>query len=373
MGTTDTDPPPLAGGAGAVDVWADVVGQVAAVGLLRSLAERPVHAYLLVGPHGSGKRATARAFAATLLAQVAADPERAARLALSGRHPDLIEIVPEGTTLRGGQQADTEVSTMLREASMSPVEAGRKVLVVDQVHTANPEAVGRMLKSIEEPTASVVWVLLSEEVPTHQVTIASRCVRVDLHPVPRQAVADRLVAEGIAPDRAGVAAGAAAGDLERARLLALDDLLVERTAFWGALPERLDGTGARAMELVDEVLSRTGEVLAPLEARQAVEAAALTDVEEEYGQRAGERRRLTERHKREARLLRTDELVHGLAMIAGRYREAITEPDVPASTKELVDAMARVTEASRELVVRNANERLLLIALLLQLPPLSTS
>lgn len=352
-------------------VWGDVVGQKAAVDLLQALAQRPVHAYLLVGPHGSGKRAMARAFAATLLAQVADDPERAARLALLGRHPDLVEIVPEGTTLRGGQHADTEVSVMLREASMSPIEAGRKVLVVDHLHTANAEAIGRMLKAIEEPTPSVVWVLLSEEVPTHQVTIASRCVRVDLHPVPRRAVADRLVAEGVAPDRAEVAAGASGGDLERGRLLALDDLLVERTAFWAALPDRLDGTGARTMALVDEVLARTGEVLAPLVARQVDEVAALEVVEEEYGPRAGEKRRLVERHKREARLLQTDELVHGLAMIASRYRQALTEADVPASPMELVSAMERISSASQELVVRNANERLLLTALLLDIPPLT--
>ncbi len=350
-----------------LDLWADVVGQDAAVGLLRALAERPVHAYLLVGPHGSGKRATARAFAATLLAQVSSDPDRAARLALGGRHPDLIEVVPEGNLLRGGQQPDTEVSQLLREAALSPIEGARKVLVVDHVHTANAEAVGRMLKAIEEPNDSVVWVLLADELPAHQATIVSRCVRVDLHPVPRQAVAERLVAEGVDSVRSELAAGAAAGDLERARLLALDDRLVERAAFWASLPARLDGTGTRVVELLDELQARTEEVLEPLKLRQSQEVDALDAVETEYGPRPGERRRMTDRHKREARLLRTDELVHGLATIAGRYREAIPDASPP---RPLVEAMEAISMASRELIVRNANERIMLASLLLHLPPL---
>jgi DNA polymerase-3 subunit delta' len=286
-------------------------------------------------------------------------------LALQGRHPDLIEVAPEGNLFRGGQQPDTEVSMLLREAALSPVEAARKVLVADHVHTANPEAVGRMLKAIEEPNDAVIWVLLSEEVPAHQATISSRCVRVDLHPVPRVAVARRLVAEGVPAERAELAAEAAAGDLERARLLANDDRLVARTAFWASLPERLDGTGTRAMALLDEALERTEEVLEPLRERQADELTALTAIEEEYGARGGERRRVTERHKREARQLRTDELLHGLATVAGRYRDELARSDAHRSS---TDAMTQLARASRELVVRNANERLLLLSLLLSLP-----
>ncbi|MBK5222167.1 MAG: DNA polymerase III subunit delta', partial [Acidimicrobiia bacterium] len=51
-----------------IDVWADVVGQEAAVAQLQGAVVAPVHAYLFVGPQGSGRRAAARAFAAELLA-----------------------------------------------------------------------------------------------------------------------------------------------------------------------------------------------------------------------------------------------------------------------------------------------------------------
>ena len=80
--------------AAGVDLWGDVVGQPAAVAQLRAAARAPVHAYLLVGPRGSGKRALARAFAAALLSsgRSGEDAVRHAELALAEAHPDL-EVV----------------------------------------------------------------------------------------------------------------------------------------------------------------------------------------------------------------------------------------------------------------------------------------
>ena len=56
----------------------------------------PSHAYLFHGPGGAGKRALAREFAATLLAQGAPDPASAQARALAGVHPDLTWVVPSG-------------------------------------------------------------------------------------------------------------------------------------------------------------------------------------------------------------------------------------------------------------------------------------
>jgi hypothetical protein len=90
-----------------VDVWGDVVGQDDAVRQLEAAVEHPVHAYLLLGPSGSGKRALARAFAARLLSvgSTGADAERHVRLALAEHHPDLRVVVPEGMTFRRRSRA----------------------------------------------------------------------------------------------------------------------------------------------------------------------------------------------------------------------------------------------------------------------------
>ena len=85
-------------------LWDTVVGQEAAVALLRTAAWSPVHAYLLVGPPGAGRGEAARAFAGSLFASGAPDgpdspsASRHRRLSAVGHHPDLLEVAPEGRT-----------------------------------------------------------------------------------------------------------------------------------------------------------------------------------------------------------------------------------------------------------------------------------
>ncbi|MFN7150884.1 MAG: ATP-binding protein, partial [Microthrixaceae bacterium] len=79
----------MSAGLDQVDLWSEVVGQDPAVAQLRAALASPVHAYLLVGPEGSGKRALARAFAAELLAGGLDDDraERTHRLVAAEAHP----------------------------------------------------------------------------------------------------------------------------------------------------------------------------------------------------------------------------------------------------------------------------------------------
>ncbi|MCU1345168.1 MAG: polymerase delta subunit, partial [Acidimicrobiia bacterium] len=69
-------------------LWNEVIGQGDAVRALQGAAASPVHAYLLLGPAGSGKRALARAFAAAVLG----DDPRDVELVRRGEHPDVREI-----------------------------------------------------------------------------------------------------------------------------------------------------------------------------------------------------------------------------------------------------------------------------------------
>ena len=73
-------------------VWERVVGQERAVGLLQRAAERPVHAYLLVGPRGSGLEDAARCFAAEVVSPE--DDQRVQDLVVRGMHPDVVEFEP---------------------------------------------------------------------------------------------------------------------------------------------------------------------------------------------------------------------------------------------------------------------------------------
>ena len=298
------------------DVWAGLEGQPRAAGILAAAAAQPVHAYLFCGPRGTGKRAASLAFAAALLGV----DDRSRRLALAGGHPDVSWHEPEGRTLRV-----VEADEIIFEASRSPVEASRKLIVCDRFHTAEPEAVASLLKTIEEPPPTAVIVLLSEEIPPDHTTVASRCVIVEFDPVSDEDVRAILEREGADPDGLDDIVAAAAGDVSRARLLATDEGLGTRRRAWAAAPGRLDGTGATVSVLVEELRALIDEAQAPLTDRQQAESADLARVEADLGPQARQRREMDARHRREQRLLRADELRFGLATLADCYRQHLAD------------------------------------------------
>jgi DNA polymerase III subunit delta' len=176
-------------------------------------------------------------------------------------------------------------------------------------------------------------------------------------------VVDQLVGEGVDPGRAAAAASAAAGDLGRARVLATDERLELRRRAWWELVDRLDGTGSAAVVAVDELLAMIDDALESLNARHEAELAALEERVKQLGERGAGRKDLVDRHRREQRRYRTDEIRYGLAVLAGRYREQLLVSARPAQVIEALDA---IQELSEELI-RNPNERLQLQALALRL------
>ena len=342
----------------AIDVWGDVVGQPAAVAELQAAARAPVHAYLIVGPRGAGKRSLARAFAAALLSDDRPDPDRAAALALAEEHPDLLVVERVGASISVAQ-----ADQIIERASRSPVEGVRKVLVLDEFHLVTAVVGPKLLKTIEEPSAGTFFVVLVEEVTPDLVTLASRCVRIDVGPVPSEAIIERLVAEGVEPERADQAAIAAAGDLRRARVLAADDRLELRRRAWHDVPDRLDGTGSTAVQAVDDLLAMIDDAMAPLVARHEQELADLEERVAQMGERGAGRKDLVERHNREQRRYRADELRFGLTTLARRHRDELATSARPGHAIAALDAIQSVAEG----LVRNPNERLQLQALFVKL------
>jgi DNA polymerase-3 subunit delta' len=344
------------------DALAAVFGQPEAVALLRGALRNPVHAYLLVGPAGSGSRDAALGFAAELLAAdalAAGDVEAARRhrrLALAEAHPDLSVTEREGPFITRDQ-----ARAIVSLAARSPAEGSRKVLLLTEFHLVT-DAAPILLKAIEEPPPSTFFVILADEVPPELVTIASRCMVVRFAPLPPAMVVERLVAEGAEADAAARAAEAAGGDLARARLLVADAGLGERAARWAAVPDRLDGTGANVVATAVELLASLEEALAPIDARHAAELAEAAAQEERYGLRP-RRKPLEDRHRRERRRFRTDELRFGLGVLARSYRDRLAADGAVAPALEVFAAIQQAAEA----LERNPNERLLLERLLVRL------
>lgn len=349
------------------DPWAGVVGQAGPIRQLRAAVPAPVHAYLLVGRRGSGKRDLARAFAAGLLSagHTGEVAERHIRLALAEQHPDLVVVERSGAAVRKDEAVE-----LIRLAMRTPVEGDRKVIVGTGFESTQEEAAARLLKVVEEPPASTVFVLLTHDVPPELVTIASRCVRIDLDPLPESLVVERLVADGVAHETAAIAAAAASGDLARARLLVSDPRLSLRREAWWSVPDRVDGTGSAVVVAVSELRAAIDDAQAVLDTRHGAELAEVDDRAAKLGERGAGRAALRERHNREVRRHRTDELLFGLATVAARYRdEAVPEGAAPGHPASFV-AASRVIQDAAEALIRNPNETLLLESLLLRLPPL---
>jgi DNA polymerase-3 subunit delta' len=348
-------------------VWDDVVGQKPAVEHLRAAAARgPVHAYLFVGPAGSTKLEAARAFAASLMSSGEDREQRDARLILAGEHPDVREVHRIGASISADQAKE-----VVRVSSLAPTEGARKVLILDEFHLLSPNGAAMMLKTIEEPPDSTMFIILCDFIPHDLITISSRCARIDFRTIGADVIAARLLTEGINPAGAMVASKAALGNLDRARVLATDPALAQRRkAFLGA-PGQLDGTGAVAMRLAGELLALIDAAAAPLAAKHESEIVDLDARIKEHGERGSGKKQLEDRHKRELRRHRTDELRSGLATLASVYRDQALASTTPGSRgfdiAGCADAVAQVHRAL-EAMDRNPNERLLLESLLWSLP-----
>ena len=343
-------------------LFADVIGQDAAVSALRAATARPVHAYLLVGPPGTGKKAAAMSFAAALLCPGGGDGTcDTCRRVLAGTHPDVVTVERTGAAI-----SVDEAREIARLAARSPTEGHRKVLVLTEFHLVE-EAAPALLKTIEEPPESTVFVILAEYVPPELVTIASRAVRVPFGPVPRADIIEALVGAGVDPSTAAEAAGASGGSLDRARLLASDPGFQARRAAWAAAPDRLDGTGAMVASLAAELLGTIDGVLEPLKDRQAAELEELEAQARAYGERGTGRREIDARHRREQRRVRIDELRAGLLAMAAVYRDRVAAGTAGRSPIEAIE----ILDAANEALLRNPNELLLLQSVLVRLSALA--
>lgn len=345
--------------------WATIVGQGEAVAGLRAWSADPVHAYLFVGPSGTGKRQAARAFSAAIQAQLFVGDEqgseRQLRLALDDKHPDVEIHEPAGAQLLVDSVRQAIIPSVFRK----PSDGARRIVVIDRFHDAQPAAAAALLKTVEEPPPSAIVILLAESVPTEHVAIASRCSRIDFPPLSRTDLEGWIADQGIAPDQTDVLIEASAGDLRRLELLTNDPGFSDRAALWASLPSTIDGTGATAGSLVRELTAMMAAASEPLTERHQREIEELDAREEMLGTRGSGRSGVEARHKRELRRLRTEEVHFGLRVLARRYSRALAD----GGSRDIVSAITRLREAN-DAMIRNPNESLLLHNLFWNLPPL---
>ncbi len=354
--------------------WDRIVGQDRAVALLQRAADRPVHAYLLVGPRGSGVEESARCFAATLIAP---DDARVWELVERGDHPDVVEVEPIGNDV-----VIDEARALIREAHASPIELDHKVVVLFGADRLRDEAANAMLKTLEEPPARTSIVLVAERADAILQTIRSRCQRVDFDSLDEATILHALTVSypELPEERRVLLARLAGGRLDRARLLA-GRLGPLRDAFLDAV-DAIDGTGAAVERSVEMLLDVLGVTVSELEDRQSEELEALGESMAAAGYpsrvAAARTRRLGARQKREHRRARIDAWLEGFAAVESIYRDALAGPDARpinldrtapnVHPRGAVAALEACRQARAGLIEFNANETLTLERLLLHLP-----
>ncbi len=290
-----------------LQLFAGVIGHESVKSMLRAELAQPSHAYLLVGPASAGKATMARRFAAGLIGGEAATMQRV----LNGSHPDVVIVEPDGRSAITVDQARRAVS----QATLSPLEAGRKVFLFEEAGIMNDEAANALLKTLEEPSPSTVFILVAESEDDLPDTVASRSRTIVLGRVSDQEIVGGLIELGVAPDRADSVASIAGGRPGLAIALATQPHVAEFRRVWLSIPPRLAEHPGTAYILADEVQAAAEPLLATLKARQDEEQAAS-----DRDGRGG--KMLKDRHDRELRRATAAIYETGLEILAGFYRDS---------------------------------------------------
>ncbi|WP_454293444.1 DNA polymerase III subunit delta' [Salana multivorans] len=351
-------------------IWADVVGQEAAVAVLRRAIEDPAamtHAWLVTGPPGSGRSVAARAFAAELVADSVAettgDPgagEDAAARVLRGTHPDVTVVATDKTVI-----TVAEVRELVTLAQRAPAESGWRVVVVEDADRIIERSANALLKAIEEPPPRTVWVLCAPSEQDVITTIRSRCRHVGLRVPPARAVAELLVRRhGVGEDRALTAALAAQSHIGLATRLALDEPARERRARALEIATSVRGVGDAVIAAGELVEVATAQATATTTERDATEKAELLRALGADGEKTlppavrTQIRQLEEDQKRRARRAVVDGLDRAMTDLLSFYRDVLVlqlgaeVPLVNTEQRADVQAVARASTGPEQTLRR---------------------
>ncbi|MBE3554572.1 MAG: DNA polymerase III subunit delta' [Thermicanus sp.] len=189
-------------------MWKDLIYQKKIAGILQKAVAggRVSHAYLFMGSKGSGKGELALQLAKSLLCLQggngdSCDTCRSCKRIETGNHSDVYQIRPEGGSIKLEQ-----IRLLQEEFSRKTVESPRKICIIHQAESMTKEAQNRLLKFLEEPTGSIVAILLTERPQQLLPTIHSRCQTFHLLDKPWKEIAMQVEKEGVGVGEARVAA-----------------------------------------------------------------------------------------------------------------------------------------------------------------------
>lgn len=313
----------------------EILGQDKAIRLLKASVqtERVSHAYLFYGLQGIGKCRTAQIFARLLNCNEPGqgaepcDSCTSCHKALSGNHPDIISVVPEGKNIKIGQMR------ILREkAYLKCYEGAYKVIIIDDVQLFTEEAANSLLKVLEEPPEDTIFILIAQETASLLSTLLSRCQAIPFSPLPEKLIGEILKEQGV---KVNFPVSLAKGSIGRA--LNLSNKFDGEQLVWN-ISQLLEGLPAMSYQEIFSWAEKTEKERELLEASLDIMATFFRD-------------------KVVARAVGEDE---GLLLGQEGYFNMDLSPE------KCLQALQEISR-SQQLLSRNANTRLVLEVLLIKL------
>lgn len=202
----------------------DVVGHADIIQYIQNAVteDKVSHAYIMNGERGSGKKLLANLFAQTLQCEQGGNEPcyecHSCKQALSGNHPDVITVQHEKTSSISVDEIRVQVN---EDIQVKPYSSKYKIYIIPEADLMTQQAQNALLKTIEEPPAYAVLILLTENAQKLLPTICSRCVMLKLRNIKDQLVKKYLMENLHIPDyKADVCTAFAQGNIGRAILLA---------------------------------------------------------------------------------------------------------------------------------------------------------
>lgn len=183
------------------------------------------HAYIINGEKNSGKEFIAKVFSMALQCEregiEPCNECHSCRQALSQNQPDIIRVIHEKPNTIGVEDIRRQVNN---DIAIKPYSSPRKIYIINEGEKMTPQAQNALLKTLEEPPAYAVIMILTSNVNSLLSTILSRCVVLNMKPVEDSLVKSYLMETVEIPDyKADVCVAFARGNIGKAKLLATSE------------------------------------------------------------------------------------------------------------------------------------------------------
>lgn len=222
----------------------DILGHEQIIAHLQNAIEedKVSHAYIFNGPEASGKMMLAEAFAMALQCEGEGKPPclecRSCRQAADHNQPDIIYVSHEKPNTIGVDDIRTQINN---DIDIKPYSSRYKVYIVDEAQKMNQQAQNALLKTIEEPPAYAIILLLTTNADSFLQTILSRCITLNLKAVKEDKIKEYLMKHYQIPDyQADICAAFSQGNVGKAIQLASSEEFGELKASVLQLMKRLE-------------------------------------------------------------------------------------------------------------------------------------